>query len=191
MTYIKFIMATSLFLETLRHLIKEAAPSKQIEIVQEVLAVVNSVKRHVVLLINGDYGGFNLSNVCLAILEKLQPGLFKDTWYVPADLRDHPYLIRVVQKLGPYAVIGKLMIIKIELGLAETYTIHEYDGFESVSPIILNQPTLKPDYSIRPMEEVDAIIDQCIQELQIKRDPAEMEAWRSTRDRTGEIYKLR
>lgn len=182
-------MALTLFSNTLRAIIQEAPPNKQLEIYHEIVDVVNSSKREITLVIS--YDRFFLSNVSLSALKMLDPKLLDSNIMVLHRFRDNPYLIRVVQRLGPWAGSLGLAIIKIKLGLAETYRIQYYHPTEYVYSVFLRHPTIQPENIVRPLEEVDAIIDTCIEKYDIKLDPKEMESWKREHDQTDRFYELK
>lgn len=87
--------------------------------------------RHVNVVINTTYGGFELSDTARDRLEEL--GSESDMGYYDIDRCD-PNLIKVVNELGDSAndIFSALKVATLELAPGEDYKIREYDGFEYI-----------------------------------------------------------
>jgi len=113
------------------------------------------------ILINTQYGGYNLSNVAMTKLLELkgivtypEKGMFDDfniyfltpptgntrddytrkAFYIDKIKRDDPDLIRVVEELGVDAASGRFCQLKIvEIPDDIKWIIQEYDGLEWVA----------------------------------------------------------
>lgn len=161
----------SLFIQTLKFLFQTYSSNTQLEILRTLTEEANTNKRLVNVVYNNHYGGFGLSPLACKILKRLD-SRHKDIhtfnlerYYEEKSKRDHPYLIAIVERLGVLANGShcKLKIKECKLGLAETFDISEYDGYEDVLIIpCLDEYT--PHEVLLSTSEVNVIIDKVLQE---------------------------
>lgn len=85
------------------------------------------------IVINEFYGGFFLSEKSVELLKKLKNTSELDFYTLD---RHDPHLVQVVEEMGKesWGEYSELAIVEIPDGLS--YTIHEYDGMETVIPYI-------------------------------------------------------
>ena len=83
------------------------------------------------IVVNNDYGGFQLSDRAITRLREL--GVTVESPYHPECQRDDPRLVTVVVELGPEASHdpGDLSVVEIPDGV--DWVIKEYDGREWVA----------------------------------------------------------
>jgi len=83
------------------------------------------------VVINRCYGGFSISDECLALYNKLSG---RDEKYDFEITRDDKHLIEAIEKIGEKEASGlrfsEIHIVDIPDGTE--YSINEYDGMESV-----------------------------------------------------------
>jgi len=83
------------------------------------------------VLLNGCYGGFGFSELAKEEYKKISSN--KKISYF-RDIRTDPKMINIVKKFGKFAngEYSKIYIEKINSKLINYFTIHEYDGQESL-----------------------------------------------------------
>jgi hypothetical protein len=89
------------------------------------------------IVINTRFGGFDLSWEAIAKLKEKyhQHGLtFPEDFdsMVPYDQRSNPFLVQVVEELGPDAASSCAKFAIIDLPPGTHYQIQDYDGQESI-----------------------------------------------------------
>lgn len=85
------------------------------------------------IVVNDFYGGFSLNEKSVELLKKLKNTSEFDFYELE---RHDPHLVQVVEEMGneSWGDFSELAIVEIPDGLS--YTIHEYDGLETVVPYI-------------------------------------------------------
>lgn len=87
------------------------------------------------VVVHGTWGGFNLSDKAVAMIQEIAPECVENisskrdgVWLVYRGPRHHPALVQVVETLGAEAG-DDLEVVEIE---GNRYWIEEYDGCETV-----------------------------------------------------------
>lgn len=85
------------------------------------------------IVINDFYGGFSLNQKAVDRLKELKNQPDFDFYTLK---RNDPHLIQIVEEMGQesWGEFSELAIVEIPDGLS--YTIHDYDGLETVVPHI-------------------------------------------------------